>query len=408
MSRDGHGPATDAEYAAAGGRWVGRAIRRVEDPRHLTGTASFVDDIRRPGLLSIAFARAPHGAARITGVDTAAALETEGVRHVITAADLDGVAPLVPRLDRPEFVAVEMPLLARDRVRHVGEPVALVIADTPHAAEDGAERVAVEYEPVAAVTSIDAALAEGAPHVHDEGNVLLDVDFHDDPSLDEALEDAALVLDETVESGRLTALPLEGRACLAEWDDRDQRLTLWTSTQVPHLVRTTVAALLRIPEGRLRVVAPDVGGGFGQKCVIAREEALTCVAARRAGAPVKWVEDRQENLTAGFQGHEQRFHVKAGFDAEGRIVGVAADILCDVGAYSTHPFTCGVEPLMAATELLGPYAVRCYRARARRWCSRWSACCRRRRSSSTSTRSRSAGATSSRPTPSRGPARPAS
>ena len=215
------------------------------------------------------------------------------------------------------------------------------------------------------MTSIDAALADDAPTVHDEGNVLLDVDFHDDPGLDAALDDAALVLEETFDSARLTALPMEGRACLAEWDDRDQRLTLWTSTQVPHLVRTTVAALLRMPEHRLRVVAPDIGGGFGQKCVVAREEALTCVAARIAGGPVKWVEDRQENLVSGYQGHEQRFHVRAGFDADGRITAVAADILCDVGAYSTHPFTCGVEPLMAATELLGPYAVRCYRARAR-------------------------------------------
>jgi carbon-monoxide dehydrogenase large subunit len=362
---DGRLPVTGAGAAAVGGRWVGRPIRRLEDRRHLTGTASFVDDIRRPGLLSIAFVRSPHGAARIDGVDPSGALEIAGVRHVITAADLGDVDSLVPRLDRPEFVAVEMPLLAADRARHAGEPVALVIAETPHAAEDGAERVAVEYEPLPAVTSIDAALAGDAPAVHDEGNVLLDVAFHDDPELDTALEDAALVLEGTFDSGRLTALPMEGRACLAEWDDRDLRLTLWTSTQVPHLVRTTVAALLRIPEHRLRVVAPDVGGGFGQKCVVAREEALTCVAAQVAKAPVKWVEDRQENLTAGFQGHEQRFELRAGFDAEGRIAGIAADILCDVGAYSTHPFTCGVEPLMAATELLGPYAVRRYRARAR-------------------------------------------
>jgi carbon-monoxide dehydrogenase large subunit len=362
---DGRLPVTDAEAAASGGRWVGRPIRRVEDARHLTGTASFVDDIRRPGLLSIAVVRSPHGAARITGIDTATALETPGVRHVVTADDLGDLEPLVPRLDRPEFVAVEMPLLARDRVRHSGEPVALVVAETPHAAEDGAERVAVAYDTGPAVTSIDGALADDAPTVHDEGNVLLDVAFHDDPGLDAAVEDAALVLEETFDSARLTALPMEGRACLAEWDDRDQRLTLWTSTQVPHLVRTTVAALLRMPEHRLRVVAPDVGGGFGQKCVVAREEALTCVAARIAGGPVKWVEDRQENLVSGYQGHEQRFHVRAGFDADGRITAVAADILCDVGAYSTHPFTCGVEPLMAATELLGPYAVRCYRARAR-------------------------------------------
>ncbi|HYM58903.1 MAG TPA: xanthine dehydrogenase family protein molybdopterin-binding subunit [Solirubrobacteraceae bacterium] len=349
----------------ADGRWIGRAMRRVEDPRHLTGTASFVDDIRRHGVLALAFTRSAQAAARVAGLETEAARGTDGVRAVLTASDLGDVVPLVPRLDRPDFVAVELPLLARDRVRHVGEPLAMVVADTPHAAEDGAERVVVDYEPGPAVSSIEAAIADDAPRVHDEGNVLLDTAFHDDPALDGLLEEAALVLEESFASARLSAVPLEGRACLAEWDDRDQRLTLWTSTQVPHLVRTTVAALLRLPEHRLRVIAPDVGGGFGQKCVVAREEALSCIAARRLGVPVKWVEDRQESLVAGFQGHEQRFHVRAGFDGEGRLLGVAADILCDVGAYSTHPFTCGVEPLMAATELLGPYAVRHYRARAR-------------------------------------------
>jgi aerobic carbon-monoxide dehydrogenase large subunit len=363
-AEDGRHRATDAEHAALGGRWVGRPIRRVEDPRHLTGTARFVDDLRRPGLLSLAFARSPHAAARITAIDTEAAASTPGVRAVLTARDL-GVDPLVPMLDRPEFVAVELPLLARDRVRHAGEPVAMVVADTPHAAEDGAERVAVEYEEEPAVTSIEQALAGDAPRVHDEGNVLLDVDFHDDPQLDGLFAEAALVLEESFASGRVCALPMEGRACLAEWDDRDRRLTLWTSTQVPHLVRTTVAGLLRLPEHRMRVVAQDVGGGFGQKCVVAREEPLACLAARAVGAPVRWTEDRQENLIAGYQGHEQRFHVKAGFADDGTLLGVAADILCDVGAYSTHPFTCGVEPLMAATEFLGPYAVRHYRARAR-------------------------------------------
>jgi carbon-monoxide dehydrogenase large subunit len=354
-----------ATEAAAGGRWIGRAVRRVEDPRHLTGTASFVDDIRRPGLLHVALARSPQAAAAIAGIDCEAARATPGVRAVLTAADLDGVAPFVPLLDRPEFVGVELPLLARDRVRHVGEPVALVVAETPYAAEDGAERVAIELEPGEAVTSVEQALEDGAPRVHDEGNVLLDVHFHDDPQLDRLLEGADLVVEASFASGRLTAAPMEGRACLAEWDDRDQRLTLWTSTQVPHLVRTTVAGLLQIPEHRLRVLAPDVGGGFGQKCVVAREEVLACVAARTVAAPVKWVEDRRENLIAGFQGHEQRLHVQGAFDAEGRLLGLAADILCDVGAYSTHPFTCGVEPLMAATEMLGPYAVRHYRARAR-------------------------------------------
>jgi carbon-monoxide dehydrogenase large subunit len=356
-----------AEHLASGGRWVGRPIRRVEDRRHLTGRATFVDDVAKPGLLHLAFARTPQAAGRIVAVDTARALQVDGVRAVMTASDLDGAAPLVPRLNRPEFVAVELPLLARDVVRHVGEPVAMVVADSPHAAEDGAELVAVRYEHRDAVASLEAALAPGAPRVHDDvpGNVLLDVQLADDPRLDTALAEAELVLEATFSSGRLSAVPLEGRACLAEWERSGRRVVLYSSTQVPHIVRTALAGILGLDEHRIRVVAPDVGGGFGQKCVFAREEALVCLAARAVDAPVKWVEDRVESLVAGFQGHEQEFSVRAAFDADGRMRALDADIVCDVGAYSTYPFTCGVEPLMAATELLGPYAVPHYRARAR-------------------------------------------
>lgn len=357
----------DAEAAALGGRWIGRSVARVEDRRHLTGDASFVDDISPPGLLHAAFTRAPQAAALIAGVDTAPALAVEGVRAVLTAADIGELTPLVPRLNRPEFVPVELPLLARDAVRHVGEPVALVIAESPHAAEDGADRVRVRYQAVDPVTSLDAALAAGAPRVHAglDSNVLLDVPFADDPEIDAVIAEAPLAIEATFSSGRLSAVPLEGRACLAEWERGGRRLVLHSSTQVPYLVRTTVAEILGIDEHRVRVVAPDVGGGFGQKCVVAREEALLCIAARTVAAPVKWVEDRLESLLAGFQGHEQRFDVHAAFGADGRMLAVDADILCDVGAYSTHPFTCGVEPLMAATEMLGPYRVGHYRARTR-------------------------------------------
>ena len=157
-----------------------------------------------------------------------------------------------------------MPLLARDRVRHMGEPLAIVVAETPHAAEDGAERVASTYEAGPAVDSIEARARRRRAAVHDEGNVLLDVDFHDDPGLDAALDDAALVLEESFDSARLTALPMEGRACLAEWDDRDQRLTLWTSTQVPHLVRTTVAALLDCPSAACASSPPTSAAASGR------------------------------------------------------------------------------------------------------------------------------------------------
>ena len=357
----------DAEDAALGGRWVGRSVARVEDRRHLTGDATFVDDIRTAGVLHVAFSRSPHGAARIEGIETAEAAAAPGVHAVLTAADLGDLEPLVPRLNRPEFVPVEFPLLAAERVRHTGEPVAMVVADSPHAAEDAVELIVVDYESEDAVGSIEAALEPDAPRVHDqlESNVLLDVPFAEDPEMEDVLAQAELVIEAEFTSGRLTAVPLEGRACLAEWERGGQRVVLHTSTQIPHFVRTTVAEVLGLDEHRVRVVAPDVGGGFGQKCVVAREELLVCVAARAVGAPVKWVEDRVESLVAGFQGHEQRFGVRAGFDAEGTMLAVDADIVADVGAYSTHPFTCGVEPLMAATEMLGPYRVKHYRCRTR-------------------------------------------
>ena len=186
-----------------------------------------------------------------------------------------------------------------------------------------------------------------------------------DDDVEPDFERAAAVVEASFRTGRVTAVPMEGRACLGEWDPREDRALLYTSTQVPHIVRTAVAGILGLPERRLRVVAPDVGGGFGQKCVVAREEALTLVAARAVGHAVKWTEDRQENLLAGFQGHDQRYDVRAAFDADGRILALDADILCDVGAYSNHPFTCGVEPLMAATELFAAYRGEHYRARTR-------------------------------------------
>ena len=349
------------------GKWVGRSVRRVEDERHLTGRGLFVDDIERPGMLYAAFVRSPFGAARVGEVSIENARGVPGVERVVTRSDLEGIPGLHPVLHRPEFVGVEIPLLSGDRVRHAGEPVAMILANSPHAAEDGADAVAVEYEREEPVVSLDAALAEGTRTVHEEmkDNVLLDVCEGDDPGVNEAFERAPVVVEATFDTGRIAAVPLEGRACLAEWDGREGKLILHTSTQVPHIVRTALAEVLELPQQRVRVIAPDVGGGFGQKCVVSREELLVSVAAQRLRRPVKWIEDRQENLTAAFHGHDQRYETVAAFDEEGRLLALKADILCDVGAYSCYPFTCGVEPLMAATEMPGPYRLKHYWSRAR-------------------------------------------
>jgi len=356
----------EARLNAQAGRWVGASVPRKEDRRMLLGRGRFVGDLTRAGMLHAAFARSPFPAAEVTGIDTSAALATPGVTGAFTGADL-GHPYLIAMLERDEFTPTRMPLLAGDQVRFAGEPVAMVLAADPYAAQDAAELVDVDWRPLDAIPGIEAAQAVGARQVHDglDGNRLVDLTMFDDLTLPGIFAAAPVVIDAVFRSARVAALPLEGRACMAEWDDRDEQLVLHVSTQVPHQVRSGVAQALGIPEQGVRVIAPDVGGGFGLKCVVGREEIAVADAARRLRRPVSWIEDREENLTASFHGHEQRYQVRAGFDRDGRILGLAAEIDCDVGAYSAFPFTSAVEPLMACTELPGIYKIPAYRALGR-------------------------------------------
>jgi aerobic carbon-monoxide dehydrogenase large subunit len=321
----------------------------------LLGRGRFVADLDRAGLLHAAFARSPYAHARIAAVRTQTALKAPGVVAVFTAASL-GDPCLFAALERDEFVPTRMPVLASDVARFAGEPVAMVIADDPYRAEDAAELLEPDWDP----------LSPGTP-IHPEApdNCLVDLVMFDDERVPGILATAPVTVSATFRSARVAALPLEGRACLAEWDDRDEQLVLHVSTQVPHQVRSGVAQALGLAEHGVRVIAPDVGGGFGLKCVVGREEVAVAAAARKLRKPVRWIEDRQENLTASFHGHDQCYSVKAAFDQNGRILALDADIECDTGAYSAYPFTCAVEPLMAATELPGIYKVPAYRARAR-------------------------------------------
>ncbi len=371
------GPGREAHFDGARGRWVGASVPRREDPRLLAGRGRFVDDIHLPGMLHAGFVRATVAHAEVTSVDLSATREVAGVVAAYDAADL-GLGDIVALLDRPpqEFTPTTMPVLARGTVRFVGEPVALVVARDPYAVEDGIEAAVVEYDARPAVVSEETALAPGAPAVHDEAgvgplppNVLLDVSMFDTPGVDEAFERAAgaggTVVDVTTRSARQNALPLETRGVVASWDDRDDQLLVQTCTQVPHQVRTVLARCLRVPERTVRVTVPDMGGGFGQKCVVGREEIAVAAAARRLDRPVKWIEDRREALTAAFLAREQRYRTRAAFDAEGHISALDVDVVCDMGAYSCYPFTAGIEPLMASAEMPGVYRVPAYRVRGR-------------------------------------------
>lgn len=353
--------------AAPAGRWIGQRVPRTEDGYLLTGRGSFVGDDEPPGTLHLCLVRSEVAAATIEAIDTSAALGTPGVVAVITAADLRGVGPLRGVLERPEFVATDMPIMAVDRVRHVGEPMAAVLAESAYVAEDAAELVEVSYGDLPPVTNVDEALAPGAPTVHAvaSGNLLVDVTPMSSAGIDDVVAAAAHVIEVAVSTGRVTAAPMEGRVCVASFDERTGQVLLRTSTQVPHTVRTAVATSLGMDEHRVRVISPDVGGGFGQKCVVAREEVLTAAIARLLRRTVKWVEDRREGLISGFQAREQSYQLRGAFDAEGRLLALDADVRCDVGAYSCYPVTCGVEVLMAANELPGPYRLPSYRVRSR-------------------------------------------
>jgi carbon-monoxide dehydrogenase large subunit len=365
---------TDNEHPdKTGTRWVGNRLPRREDPRMLRGSGRFVDDIPHPHALHVAFTRSSVAAGTISSINTEEAREMRGVVAVLTAADL-GHPSLTAALERPEFVATTMPLLAHDRVRYAGEPIVAVVARDRYLAEDAAEAVWVEIDEVPAVLSMDDMDRSAShderqqcPPLHQEApdGVLVDLEMFTDELLDEVLGEAALVLEETFRSGRLNAAPLEARTCLAEWQDRDEQLVLSVSTQVPHQVRSGVAQALGLQDRQVRVIAPDVGGGFGLKCVVGREEVVTAAIATRLRQAVRWAEDRQENLTASFHGREQEYRVRAGFSEDGHLLGLDADIRCNIGAYSAYPFSCGVEPLMAATELPGVYKLPRYAARAR-------------------------------------------
>ncbi len=272
-------------------------MRRREDRALVTGRGRFVDDLAVAGVLHLTLARSPHAHARIRSLDATAARRTPGVVAVFTAEDLGQIGPVPLMRLAPGTLVPEYPLLAAGVVRAQGVPVAAVVADSSYAASDGVDRLAVEYEPLGGVADPDGALAAGAPQVVpvSRDNRALTVAWrHGDP--DRAFRDAAHRVTLTVQQQRLCGVPLEPRGALARWDADAGELTVWTSTQAPFRIRASLARMLGLDEARVRVIAPDVGGGFGVKGGPYREEVLVAWVARRLGRPVKWVSTRAEDL----------------------------------------------------------------------------------------------------------------
>jgi len=342
-------------------RTVGARIPRNEDPRLLQGRGCFVDDIQPAGVLHAAVLRSPHAHARIVAIDATRARALPGVALVLTAADLgelDQPTPLLipnpalthPRTPRP---------LAADEVRYVGEPVALVISDSRYLAEDALEAIEVTWQPLPVVASLDAARAEGAPLVHADvpGNRAARLAQRvGDP--DAVLAGAARVFRETLWIERSCGSPIETRGVVAEWDARAGALRVWDATQAPLPIKNGLARMFGLPEFKVDVIAPDVGGGFGTKIMLFYpEEILVPLAAIRLGRPVKWIEDRHEHLIAANQERGQIHDVDVAVDGDGRILALRDRFVHDAGAYTPYGI---IVPLITSTQLPGPYRLRHY------------------------------------------------
>jgi aerobic carbon-monoxide dehydrogenase large subunit len=335
--------------------WVGQSIKRFEDLPLVTGHGTFTADLK--AALYARFVRSPVAAGKIVRIEA-----PNGVK-LITAKDLLGVKPIHLVLQNYNYVPVEQPILARDFVRFVGEPVAVVLAESMEAAEDAADQVEVEISETTAIVTIANALAPGAPLVHDHapGNVVVDGQFSSGPKPGNVFKHVRA----DVRTYREAALPLEPRQAHATFNRASRRVTLTCTTQSPHLFRTAIADLLGMPESKLRVIAPDVGGGFGQKATLPPEFPVVVWLASHFQTSVAWNEDRRENLLAGFHARDAELSVEGCFDTNGKLLAVDADVLVNVGAYSSFPTSFAVEPLMSLNEMPGVYDFQNYRCRSR-------------------------------------------
>ncbi len=345
---------------------IGADVRRVEDRRFLSGRARYVADLVVPGSLHVAFLRSPHAHARIAHVDTAAARRAAGVAACATFSDIAALARPIRAASRTRgYRATEFPALASRKVRVVGEAVAAVVADSRYRAEDALDAIRVDWQTLPVVTDAQRARDDTGALLHEElgTNVLLARTFRQG-DVDTAFRDATLVVSERFRFRRHAAVAMEIRACLAHWDAGLDALTLWSSTQVPGMLRDALAEILDLPEHRLRIVAPDVGGGFGMKSVLYPEEVAVCALARLCRRPVKWVGDRREDLLTSSQAWDEDVEAALAVDAGGTILGLRATITGDVGAYSLFPWTASIEVIQVASFLPGPYRVPAYVADA--------------------------------------------
>ena len=342
------------------GKWIGARIQRVEDPRFLTGSAKYVGDIVLPRMLHAVFVRSPFPHARITSIDTSALAGCDKTVFVFTGEDMREVAPLIDVVTLETLLKTPQPVMARDRVRFAGEAVAVVVHADRYVAEDLAEELgqAIEYEELAPVPDLEAAGKADAEILHPDigtNEVYRETETHGD--VDAAFAAADQTFSTRFYHNRYEAAPMECRGVLANYERADSQLTVWSSTQMPHFLGSIIAGRLGLPAHRVRLIAPAVGGGFGQKMCTSPEEIVIPWVATQLGRPVRWIEDRREHLLAATHAKEEFINLDVAVKNDGTILGVRGEFIGDGGGYSFNTESALIEPALAAKSFAGPYRI---------------------------------------------------
>ena len=348
-------------------QFIGARVVRREDPRLLTGAGNYVADIKRHGMVHIAFRRSDHAHALIKNIDTSAARAVPGVVAIYTGADIARLAnPYQATSRMKNYQATYIPPIATEKVRYVGEAVVAVVAESRYVAEDALAHIVIDYEPLAVLVDPEESLKPGAPKLHDDlaSNILAEREFSRG-EVEDAFANAAETAGGRFHFTRTTPVTIEARASVAEYDRGARALTLHCTTQIPGIVRDKLSEVFDLPGPRIRVIAPDVGGGFGGKTSLYSEEIVVCAVARDLCKPVKWVSDRMEDLMTTGNAFDEIVDAEIAVAEDGTILGVKADVIGDIGAYSIYPWTAVIEPVQVVSFLPGPYRIENYSARVR-------------------------------------------
>jgi aerobic carbon-monoxide dehydrogenase large subunit len=338
-------------------KMVGARIKRREDPRLITGQATYTDDLQLPGMLYMSVLRSIYAHAKVNGIDVNPAKELPGVVTVLTAADIVGQTGPVPCVaEAPGMKLPHHPLLAEGKVRYVGEPVAVVVATSRYVARDAVDLIEVEYDPLDAVVDPEKAAEAEATLIHEAfgDNIAFHMEVPN-PAVDQALREADAVVKLRIVQQRLIPMAMEPRATVAQWDRGMKQLTVWSATQIPHLLRTQIAEALRVPENHVRVIAPEVGGGFGAKLNVYREELLVPYLAMKLGKPIKWTQARREDFAATIHGRGQVQYIEAAAKKDGTVTALKAKFFLDLGAY--FQFFTPMIPSFTGMLMHGAYKV---------------------------------------------------